>query len=54
MEGVVRALILILILLGAVLVHLLLLLQRGVIVDDVIRIIIIQVNDVDLVDMIAL
>lgn len=50
MKGVVHALVL----LGAVLVYLLLLLQRGVIVDDIIRIIIIQVNDVDLVDVIAL
>ena len=49
MERVVRALVL-----GELLVYLLLLLERSEIIDDVIRIVIIQVNDVDLVDVIAL
>ena len=49
MERVVHALVL-----GEFLVDLLLLLQRSVVIDDVICIVIIQVNDVDLVDVIAL
>ena len=48
MEGVVHALVL-----RVVRVYLLLL-QSTVIVDDVIRIVIIQVDDVDLVDLVAL
>ena len=61
MEGVVHALIFLSLILGIlivsviiVLVYLLLLLQRGVIIDDVICIVIIQVDDVDLVDVMAL
>ena len=49
MERVVHALVL-----GEFLVDLLLLLQRSVVIDDVICIVIIQVNDVDLVDVVAL
>ena len=49
MERVVHALVL-----GEFLVDLLLLLQRSVVIDDVICIVVIQVNDVDLVDVIAL
>ena len=49
MERVVHALVR-----GEVLVYPLLLLQRSEIIDDVIRVVIIQVDDVDLVDVIAL
>ena len=49
MERVVHALVR-----SEVLVYPLLLLQRSEIIDDVIRVVIIQVDDVDLVDVIAL
>ena len=49
MERVVHARVL-----GVALIHLLLLLQWSIIVNDVVSIVIIQVNDVDLVDVIAL